>query len=347
MKKRFLTALALGCAAIATAGPAAAQLEIGISVRFEPPALPVYEQPPIPGPDYIWTPGFWAWDDDIGDYFWVPGTWVRAPQPGLLWTPAWWGWDAGVFIFHPGYWAPHVGFYGGIAYGFGYTGQGYQGGYWNGGHVYYNRTVNNITNVNITNVYNQTVVRNNITRVSYNGGPNGIAARPTQAEQAVVREQRVAATPMQRQQASVARADPHAFVRANGGHPPRPAAAPPGMRPGPAAQPVPGNRPPANGMMPPRAEQQRNVAPFDQRANPGGEMRPEMQQREAPRPDQRMEQRMAPPPAPRPDAHMAPPPMARPAPQPQPHAAPPPRPRPAPQHPPKPRPRPEEPHDNR
>jgi hypothetical protein len=49
--------------------------------------LPVYDQPPIPEPGYIWTPGYWAWDDDSG-YYWVPGTWVLPPEPALLWTPA-------------------------------------------------------------------------------------------------------------------------------------------------------------------------------------------------------------------------------------------------------------------
>ena len=43
-------------------------------------------------------------------------------------------------IFHEGYWGPHVGFYGGIDYGFGYTGAGYAGGYWNNGAFYYNRS---------------------------------------------------------------------------------------------------------------------------------------------------------------------------------------------------------------
>ncbi len=52
-----------------------AQIAVGISVRIAPPALPVYEQPLCPGPGYLWTPGYWAWDDDAG-YYWVPGTWV-------------------------------------------------------------------------------------------------------------------------------------------------------------------------------------------------------------------------------------------------------------------------------
>jgi WXXGXW repeat (2 copies) len=54
--------------------------QIGISVSFGPPALPVYEQPICPGEGYIWTPGFWDYADD--DYYWVPGTWVEAPQVG-------------------------------------------------------------------------------------------------------------------------------------------------------------------------------------------------------------------------------------------------------------------------
>ena len=32
------------------------------------------------------------------------------------------------FVFYDGYWGPHVGFYGGINYGFGYFGLGFEGG---------------------------------------------------------------------------------------------------------------------------------------------------------------------------------------------------------------------------
>src|SRR5579884_3207961 len=61
---------------------AAAFGEVFVSVRFGPPALPVYAQPVCPGPGYMWTPGYWAWSDDAG-YYWVPGTWVVAPV-GML-----------------------------------------------------------------------------------------------------------------------------------------------------------------------------------------------------------------------------------------------------------------------
>jgi len=64
---------------------AASYAQIGILITFAPPELPVYEQPPVPGDGYIWTPGYWAYGDN--DYYWVPGTWVMAPERGLLWTP--------------------------------------------------------------------------------------------------------------------------------------------------------------------------------------------------------------------------------------------------------------------
>ena len=50
-----------------------AQFSIGISINIGPPALPIYVQPPCPQPNYIWAPGYWAWNG-IGDYYWVPGT---------------------------------------------------------------------------------------------------------------------------------------------------------------------------------------------------------------------------------------------------------------------------------
>jgi len=94
-----------------------AQIGVGVSVRVGPPALPIYAQPICPGPGYMWTPGYWGWNDGAG-YYWVPGTWVVAPV-GMLWTPGYWGWGGGLYAWHAGYWGPHVGFYGGINYGFG------------------------------------------------------------------------------------------------------------------------------------------------------------------------------------------------------------------------------------
>ena len=189
-----------------------------ISVNFGPPALPVYEQPPCPQEGYMWTPGYWAYG--AYGYYWVPGTWVLAPRPGFLWTPAWWGWDGGAFIFHEGYWGPTVGFYGGIAYGFGYFGHGYEGGRWDGDRFYYNRSVTNVNVTNIRNVYNTTVINNTtVNRVSYNGGNGGIEARPTEAEERAGREQHIAPTSVQMHHAQAALANPEFRASTNHGRP--------------------------------------------------------------------------------------------------------------------------------
>ena len=188
------------------------------AVDIAPPPLPVYDQPPIPAPGYIWTPGYWAWDDDTG-YYWVPGTWVLPPEPALLWTPGYWGWNDGVYAFHEGYWGPEVGFYGGVSYGYGYTGDGYEGGYWRGGAFFYNRSVNNFSNVQITNVYNKTVVVNNTTNVSYNGGSGGTTAQATPQQIAAVNQQHVPSTPQQRQHMQIAAKDPALSLNNNHGHP--------------------------------------------------------------------------------------------------------------------------------
>jgi len=213
----FSFAFALAISALSHAPQALAQIDVSVSSDVEPPPLPLYEQPPIPDPGYIWAPGYWAWSDDVG-YYWVPGTWVLPPQADLLWTPGYWGWDDGVYIFHVGYWGPVVGFYGGIAYGCGYSGFGYEGGYWRDHRFFYNRTVNNITNLSVTNVYNKTVINNTI-NVSYNGGPRGTNDKPTPEQIASAKEHHIAPTAEQSRHADAAKRDPALYLSSNHGHP--------------------------------------------------------------------------------------------------------------------------------
>jgi WXXGXW repeat (2 copies) len=165
-----------------------------VSVNIAPPALPVYAQPPCPGDGYIWTPGYWAYGPE--GYYWVPGTWVTPPTVGVLWTPGYWGWGDGVYVWHAGYWGPHIGFYGGVNYGFGYFGAGYEGGYWRGRSFFYNRSVNNVRITNV-HIYNKTVINNvTINRVSYNG-PGGINARATREQERWEHERHFEPTHMQ------------------------------------------------------------------------------------------------------------------------------------------------------
>jgi hypothetical protein len=191
---------------------------VGVSVNIAPPALPVYVQPAIPAPGYLWTPGYWAWAPT--GYYWVPGTWVMPPSAGVLWTPGYWGWANGAYLWHAGYWGPHIGFYGGVNYGYGYGGVGYEGGYWHGKQFLYNTTVNNVRSINVTNVYTRTVVNNTtVTRVSYNGGSGGVVARPSPAELSAAHERHVAFTSEQRAHESMARGDESLRASVNGGHP--------------------------------------------------------------------------------------------------------------------------------
>lgn len=205
-------------AILALVASAASGAAVYVSVEIAPPLLPVYEQPALPGPGYIWTPGYWAWAPD--GFYWVPGTWVFAPFAGALWTPGYWAWGSGLYFWHPGYWGRHVGFYGGIDYGFGYTGFGYHGGYWDHGAFRYNRTVNNVNVTNITNVYSAPVVNpQSVTRVSYSGGAGGVLAQPTRQEQIAARERHTPLLPVQVHHELAASSNRAQFAALNNGHP--------------------------------------------------------------------------------------------------------------------------------
>jgi len=221
--QHFCRALFVALGLFAVSAASHAEWNVGVSVGFAPPALPVYDQPPIPAPGYLWTPGYWAYSADDEDYFWVPGTWVLAPRPGYLWTPGYWAADGAYFAWRSGYWGPEVGFYGGINYGFGYFGIGFGGGYWRGNDFCYNRAVTNVNNVSITNIYNNTSIVNNRvsgSRVSYNGGQSGIRLRPSAPDRAVAHAPHFPATNEQLRHESAARSIPLLRASANHGQPP-------------------------------------------------------------------------------------------------------------------------------
>jgi hypothetical protein len=239
-------------ALLVAAVPAASHASVFISVGFAPPVLPVYVQPVCPAPDLMWTPGYWGYGPD--GYYWVPGAWVPAPYAGALWTPGYWGWSSGMFLWHEGYWGPHVGYYGGVNYGFGYMGVGFAGGLWVGGHFSYNTAIIHVNTTVIHNTYvNETIVHNttivNNSHVAYNGGPGGISHQPTPEESAAMHEAHVAPTHVQQQHMQTAQADRSAYAKNNGGHPQTLAASRPlaaENHPAPAARPAAANRPEAN-----------------------------------------------------------------------------------------------------
>ena len=253
-------------AALILCVPLVSAAQVGVSITIAPPPLPVYEQPPIPEPGYLWTPGYWAYGPE--GYFWVPGTWVMPPEAGLLWTPGYWGWSDGLFVWNQGYWAPAVGFYGGVNYGFGYSGRGYEGGYWRDRQFYYNRAVNNVTNVQVQNVYNKTVINNvTVNKVSYVGGPGGLAARPSAEEEQVARQRHMPPTSVQRQHRDSAGSTHELLATVNHGAPPIAATAKPNdfstrsLRMSSASGPRPAAAPGDGAAREPSAEQHTSDAP--------------------------------------------------------------------------------------
>ncbi|MGD0134035.1 MAG: hypothetical protein ABSE57_18455 [Bryobacteraceae bacterium] len=283
-----------------------------------PPPLPVYSQPPAPGDNYIWTPGYWSYAN--AGYYWVPGAWILAPYVGALWTPPWWGFDDGYYHWHSGYWGQHIGYYGGINYGFGYTGRGYYGAYWNNGAVYYNRTVTNVNVSIVHNVYNYNVPNNQGSRVSFNGGRGGIDARPTAQELAAAHDSRTLPVRAQGEHAREASSNRAQFAAPDGRAPaalvaPRPIAteyhAPAARPPVAAAIRTPAHSVPERPAEAPRAPEIKPVPQParqpEQAQHPAAPARPEVRREEPrpaapsrPEPQARPESRPAAPPRPAP-----------------------------------------------
>jgi hypothetical protein len=202
--------------------PASSYAGIFISVGFAPPVLPVYDQPPCPQEGLMWTPGYWAYGPD--GYYWVPGAWVPAPYQGALWTPGYWGWSGGLFAWHEGYWGLHIGYYGGVNYGFGYGGIGFAGGEWRGGAFAYNTSVMRVDTrfVHVTFVDPVRVQRGFVardSRVAFSGGPGGINHPPSAQERIAEHEPHMERTSFQTQHANAAMSDHSAYFNANHGRP--------------------------------------------------------------------------------------------------------------------------------
>jgi hypothetical protein len=126
----------------------------------------------------------------------------------------------GRYRFHHGYWARHIGFYGGINYGFGYFGVGYEGGYWNGPHFYYNTVITHVNRDRVRDVYVHNVTVNREPgRVSFNGGRGGLQVRPRPAELSALHEQRYAPMQAQVQVRDQASHNRQQFYSANHGRP--------------------------------------------------------------------------------------------------------------------------------
>ena len=189
------------------------------TIKEAPPEMPVYEQPACPVEGYLWTPGYWAYG--LGGYYWVPGVWISPPHIGYLWTPGYWGFENDIYGWHEGYWGEHIGYYGGVNYGYGYVGRGYEGGRWESGSFRYNTAVSHVDETVIHTTYvDNTVVRNTtvVNRSSFNGA-GGVKVEPTPAERKVMNENHVKPTSEQKTHIIAAKNDKSQYVSTNHGKP--------------------------------------------------------------------------------------------------------------------------------
>ena len=72
----------------------------------QPPAN-ITENPPAQKPtgdQFVWVPGYWAWDSERNSYIWVSGCWRAAP-PSRYWVPGYWSKTDMGWQWVPGFWA--------------------------------------------------------------------------------------------------------------------------------------------------------------------------------------------------------------------------------------------------
>jgi hypothetical protein len=211
MNMRSQTMVRIAVLALAVS---ALQAGVFVSITVAPPILPVYTQPLCPGDGFLWAPGYWAYGD--AGYFWVPGVWMRPPSVAVLWTPGYWGWHGGLYAWNGGYWGPHVGFYGGVNYGFGFGGVGFAGGRWEGGHFAYNSAVANVGGG--FHSYHENVTVNNV-HTSFNGGAGGLSTRPNGSERSAMSEHHAGPTAAQNSHHESASHDRSNLASVNHGRP--------------------------------------------------------------------------------------------------------------------------------
>ena len=83
---------------VTTTGPTTSETY----VTQEPPAVRVEAQTVSPGPNYLWTRGYWRWNGTT--YVWVPGSWVVRPRTTAVWVEGRWVRRPGGWVWVGGHW---------------------------------------------------------------------------------------------------------------------------------------------------------------------------------------------------------------------------------------------------
>ncbi len=89
----------------AFAEPVPMEVEPGLVAPQQPPPN-INEVPPAERPrgeQYVWIPGYWAWDAERADFIWVSACWRAAP-PDMSWVPGYWAEGRGGWEWISGFW---------------------------------------------------------------------------------------------------------------------------------------------------------------------------------------------------------------------------------------------------
>jgi hypothetical protein len=70
-------------------------------VPYAPPPMRREGRPRSPGPEYVWVPGNWAWNDR---WIWVEGEWVVPPRDGAVWQSGYWTRSRRGYVWVQGRW---------------------------------------------------------------------------------------------------------------------------------------------------------------------------------------------------------------------------------------------------
>jgi hypothetical protein len=105
LEKEFLMDVRRSLLAVALAGsfaaPLGVQAAVNIDVDNAPPAAIVEEAPARPG--YVYTPGYWRWDEPRHNHIWIKGEYVPERR-GEHWVGHEWREQNGRYHFNEGRW---------------------------------------------------------------------------------------------------------------------------------------------------------------------------------------------------------------------------------------------------
>lgn len=92
----------LGAATLVGCGDGAYYAGVAVA---PPPPLVYGPVGAAPGPEYIWTDGYYEWDGS--NWFWRPGSWARPPRRGYVWRKPYYEHYRNGYRMRPGRWERH------------------------------------------------------------------------------------------------------------------------------------------------------------------------------------------------------------------------------------------------